>query len=463
MCGRVACGLCPERIATHFDIPHERVDDARLSNFHPSYNMGPSSHAPIICAQATGMSLTAMQWGLVPMWMQTRVSKGEGHICPLINARSDTLREKSSFSRLAHCVMVVDGYYEWRKVDNTRVPYLIRLPEDQPMYLACIYDTQPTEDGTMSQNFVILTTEPASPIAFIHDRMPAVLRGPAEVAGWLRGDALHSLGLTEATDLLRPYPDPLVFHPVSPLVNSVRNQGRELLVPMTEEAALREAAPGKMKKTSALAQAAKGCQTVDKFFKPLAKSQPTTTTTTTVSPFFAAATTTPAGPSTTSPPAISMTPAAPATTSSTYPSTSSFHAAAMTSGGPPPATTLPSTSPTTAATPPRAMPLRLRQTRAVRHSCSHRPSYNDSDGCLPHPGKAPPTAVAPTPAGIFPCGSNPGRTVAAQGGSHPTCGSNPTCGSHPGSSRGSNPAYGSNPRCDSNPSSSNPTCGSNPG
>jgi putative SOS response-associated peptidase YedK len=56
--------------------------------------------------------------------------------------------------------------------------------------------------------------------------MPAVLAGPDEEAAWLSPD----LSADDALQLIAPLPDDRVtLHPASTLVNSVKNQGVELL------------------------------------------------------------------------------------------------------------------------------------------------------------------------------------------------------------------------------------------
>jgi putative SOS response-associated peptidase YedK len=73
----------------------------------------------------------------------------------------------------------------------------------------------------------ILTTVPNADIAPLHSRMPVVLNDD-DAATWV----LEDMSLEQVAELLKPCPDGwLTLAPASPLVNDVRNQGRELLDP----------------------------------------------------------------------------------------------------------------------------------------------------------------------------------------------------------------------------------------
>jgi putative SOS response-associated peptidase YedK len=82
----------------------------------------------------------------------------------------------------------------------------------------------------------VLTTEAVGPLAQIHDRMPLVLP-PSAWDAWLDPDrsagdeAVASLIAPPSLDLIAQ----LELRPVSPLVNSVRNNGPQLLEPLPPE------------------------------------------------------------------------------------------------------------------------------------------------------------------------------------------------------------------------------------
>ena len=92
-----------------------KVEDANNYNAHPSQKL------PIIKSYTNGKALELYEWGLVPNW-----SKKLEKFSPLINARKVTLMEKVTFKNLiqtSRCVVPVDGYYEWKREDKSKVPY----------------------------------------------------------------------------------------------------------------------------------------------------------------------------------------------------------------------------------------------------------------------------------------------------------------------------------------------------
>ena len=97
----------------------------------------------------------------------------------VINARSETAREKPMFrSSLAkrRCVIPSTGFFEWNREKRK---FLFRLPEDGMLYMAGLYNSFEGED-----RFVILTTEANDSISDVHDRMPVVL-SRQEIRPWL--------------------------------------------------------------------------------------------------------------------------------------------------------------------------------------------------------------------------------------------------------------------------------------
>jgi putative SOS response-associated peptidase YedK len=99
----------------------------------------------------------------------------------MINARLETAADKPMFSSSfsgRHCVVIADGYYEWREIAGRKQPYRITLKTGEPFAMAGIYAREPTEFDTAEKNavnFAILTTKANEAVAHIHDRMPVIL------------------------------------------------------------------------------------------------------------------------------------------------------------------------------------------------------------------------------------------------------------------------------------------------
>ena len=144
-----------------------------------------------------------------------------------INARSETVDEKLSF-RAAYerrrCLVLADGYYDWKGERGGKQPYRFALDDDAPFAMAGLWERW-RGDGDVRTTCTILTTEPNAAVEPIHHRMPAVL-SPGEERTWLRGDA------DERRRLLRPYDGDLRAYPVSSAVGDPRNDGPELTEPV---------------------------------------------------------------------------------------------------------------------------------------------------------------------------------------------------------------------------------------
>ena len=105
----------------------------------------------------------------------------------------------------------------------------IHDPDDRPLALAGLWTGRKDEaTGEWLRTFTIVTTRPNGFMASIHDRMPVVVP-PESWATWL-DPAPRDPG--ELRALLEPRDDVgLAAYPVSTLVNNVRNDGPELILP----------------------------------------------------------------------------------------------------------------------------------------------------------------------------------------------------------------------------------------
>ena len=149
----------------------------------------------------------------------------------MINARAETLAEKSSFKKLLHnrrCVIVADGFYEWAQQPGTKskTPMYITMKNHEPFAFAGLWDSWRTPDGQQLRTCTIITTEPNQLMAAIHNRMPALLL-PDALNSWLDPEMQDEQDLGR---LLNPYPTELMAaRPVSRLVNNPKYDSAELI------------------------------------------------------------------------------------------------------------------------------------------------------------------------------------------------------------------------------------------
>jgi putative SOS response-associated peptidase YedK len=149
----------------------------------------------------------------------------------MINARAETLAEKTSFKRLLknrRCLVLGDGFYEWRKEGKAKVPMRFKLKSDESFAFAGLWDRWKKPDGNMLDTFTIVTTEPNDLLAPIHNRMPVMLNDH-DALSWLTYDGDE---ISNALKLLRPFPrDLMEGYDVSKLVNSPANDTPECVRP----------------------------------------------------------------------------------------------------------------------------------------------------------------------------------------------------------------------------------------
>ena len=221
MCGR----FVSERPVVETARIFAASNAASLPNLAPNWNVAPTQSAAVVRRHPeTGdIYLDALRWGLVPRWAKD--AKGGAK---LINARSETVAEKPSFRdayRKRRCLVPVDAFYEWKREGEEKAPFAISRRDGGPLAFAGLWEGWKGEGGEVLRTFCVVTTEANAPMAAIHDRMPVIL----EEADWPRW-----LEAPDA-DLLRPAADDVLrLTPVRPLVNSVRNNGPELLEPVPE-------------------------------------------------------------------------------------------------------------------------------------------------------------------------------------------------------------------------------------
>ena len=224
MCGRYSL-FDPEEMYDRFSI----IDDKLVIEIEPHYNIAPSRLLPVVLKRSPN-HVTLMTWGIVPPWARnaTRTSHLSGQI---INARSETLFEKPMFKRLAQnrCLVPANGFFEWKKTDQGKMPYFIHLKHEALFAFAGVYDVWTDGNGKEQQAFVIITTQPNTLMQPIHNRMPVILHKEHEEE-WLNPDVAEPERLLS---LLQPYPvDEMEAYQVSTAVNNARLDTPALIKPI---------------------------------------------------------------------------------------------------------------------------------------------------------------------------------------------------------------------------------------
>ena len=222
MCGRFTLATNPAALEERF---HAHLATAIAT---PTYNAAPSQAQLTILNDRPDVIVHAA-WGFVPAW-----ADGRPDVKPLINARAETVATKPFFRdafRRKRCLVLADGFYEWKRTGKGKVPYRIALKTEEPFAFAGIWSTVHDAQGAVQPTFALLTTAANSLVAPIHHRMPVILREQEE-ADWLK----PHLALDEVQALLVPLPaELLTAYEVSPKVNSPASNTPDVLQPVASE------------------------------------------------------------------------------------------------------------------------------------------------------------------------------------------------------------------------------------
>jgi putative SOS response-associated peptidase YedK len=213
MCGRVTIQTPALAIAREFALTGIRTALER-----PRYNLAPTQLMPVVINDGERM-LDAYRWGLIPSWAKEAAIGNK-----LINARGETVAEKPSFRsalKRRRCLVLVDGWFEWKQSTKPKTPYLFRRKDGRPIAFAGLWEEWTAPDtGELLRTCTVITTGPNHLMAPIHDRMPVILSQAAQEL-WLRPEPQEASVLQP---LLVPNEDePLEAWEVARVVNSPTN------------------------------------------------------------------------------------------------------------------------------------------------------------------------------------------------------------------------------------------------
>jgi putative SOS response-associated peptidase YedK len=232
--------LTAEALAPDYNVAPTRPVYAVLNRAAAREEAGAAAQA------AAERQLRVVRWGLVPFWAKD-VKIGSR----MINARAETVGEKPAFRRAfakRRCLLPADGYYEWQPQPGAaKQPIYITRTDGRSLAFAGLYElwrdpavSQDDEEAWLWTTTIITTSAPDE-LGMIHDRMPMII-DPASWSDWLdpannqAADLRHLLSPAAASGL--------ITYPVSTAVNSIRNNGPELIEPVAVGPAAPLGAPG---------------------------------------------------------------------------------------------------------------------------------------------------------------------------------------------------------------------------
>lgn len=226
MCGRYASFRQAQELS---DIFSADVVSPIAAELPLNWNVAPTTAVRVIYEMVFGgeliRTLDAATWGLVPTW-----AKDPSMGVRMINARAETAAEKPAFRgalTYTRCVVPMEGYYEWQaSAQGTKQPFYISAADAGPLAAACLYTFWRGELLTCT----ILTREARPELREVHHREPVFL---SEISDWLNPE-IRDRG--EILSLIGGRGPELAVRPVARTVNSVRNNGPELIAPLGSQA-----------------------------------------------------------------------------------------------------------------------------------------------------------------------------------------------------------------------------------
>lgn len=288
MCGRTACTLSPDEICTACSYTTKGTSSKRQQKpvwrdppggqkYYQSYNVAPGSHTPVLISSQhyrgeldsiAERVVQPMQWGLIPSW-----HKGDPRNIgyETNNCRSEGMLEKKTYKipleKGQRCVVLVDGFYEWKRDKDKKQPYFIYFPQNtwikneikqevimqnvkqeqvestavsmainetpskdrRLLTMAGVFDIwKPPDNSNLIYSYSVITVESSSTMSWIHHRMPAILTNDAEIEEWLNfGD----IPLRKAIQNIRPI-ESLQMHPVTTAVGNSRYKSPDCVQPI---------------------------------------------------------------------------------------------------------------------------------------------------------------------------------------------------------------------------------------
>lgn len=227
MCGRFTLRSSMPVLMAEFGLPESPV-------LKPRYNIAPTqavaalrlaSPDDVLISDEVGLAW--LRWGLIPGWADDpRIGSR------MINARGETVHEKPAFRkafRERRCLVLADGYYEWRNDPAGKTPFWITRRDGRPMSFAGIWERW-KKGQTPIESCAIITTDANALTAEVHDRMPVIIE-PEDRSLWLNPDSPEE----RLRPLLKPCgEDELRLVRVSKHVNRPDHEDPSCLEPVAE-------------------------------------------------------------------------------------------------------------------------------------------------------------------------------------------------------------------------------------
>lgn len=177
-----------EEVATQLGLELDKVQGETVRR-----NIAPGQQ--IVTLTTAGLSY--MRWGIIPVGRVN--ARGRPVMETLINARSETVFDKSAYEGVSRAVVPVSGWYEWTGEKRRKTAWRLSGSDQELLFFAAICDVWHGPGGIFVPQVATVTCPPNEDVAPIHHRM-GVLLAQDDIQKWLEGS------VAEITPLMVPWP-----------------------------------------------------------------------------------------------------------------------------------------------------------------------------------------------------------------------------------------------------------------
>ena len=165
MCGRFVNIEKKEKIEKLF------LSSKVLNYSNKSYNISPSNLINVIYKNNNSIYIDNLFWSFSYFNKLNNITQF------VINARIETIVSKYLFKESfikRKCLIISNGYFEWKKIDNTKQPYFISIPKNELMFFGGIW-RQEIKNNVKTNVACIITKDANKDLSKIHSRMPLIM------------------------------------------------------------------------------------------------------------------------------------------------------------------------------------------------------------------------------------------------------------------------------------------------
>lgn len=138
-----------------------------------------------------------MRWGLIPVGRVN--ARGRPVMETIVNARAESVFDKSAFDGVERAIVPCNGWYEWTGKARRKTAWRIRPVSGELMAFAAITDAWQAPGGRNLDQVATVTCEPNADVRDIHHRMGVILL-PDQFDAWLHGSPREAANLMVPAD-----------------------------------------------------------------------------------------------------------------------------------------------------------------------------------------------------------------------------------------------------------------------